>query len=250
MNTSRFAITNLAAGATLDLTHGGGARHDDASGVFPIERALNGDRRSVWKTDGTNNVVVVLDLGAVKSYDTIAFLGYRKIGSALTACAVDDSFSGAVFNVVSSSIPLTTPRDAGVILGSVRANRYIRFTFTNTGAFTLGRLFIGLAVDLLKAHTPGAEDTTFQNRLEQGLKSGSTNVNTLGDPGANITLSFMGLTGTARDQLRAVAAAPGSVVFVDPEDVVREVLIRGGQVKTTREFEDRYDCVMEATRLP
>lgn len=245
MSTTRFCAINILETSTLVS-----ARHDDASGVFPFERALNGDRRSVWKTDGTANVSVTMDCGGIKGFQAFAVLGMRKTTGSLSSCLVESSVNNISFTS-HGSFSLTNKRDAGLDLGTSLANRYFRFTFTNSAvAFTIGRLFIGLVTDTNRVHSPGAETTLFQNRLEQQLVDGSVNVNTLGDPGGTFTLPLRTISGAERDQLRMIAAATGSVLLFDTEDVVGEFLVKDGAVRTLRQFYDRYDCAMELTKLP
>lgn len=250
MSTTRFFTANVAASGICDTVHG--YRQDDASGQFPLERALNGDRRAVWKTSGIANVGVIVDLNGFPNFDFVALLGIRTTGAGtLTQCNVDFSIDAATW-FSSRTIPLTGKRDAGVyITPPPFLPGYIRLGFVNSASpFTVGRIFAGLMVDTGMVHSPGGEDTPVQNRLEQTLADGSFNLNVLGDEGRNIVLPFNSLTGTKRDQLRAIAAHPGSVVLWDTDDTVLECVVRGGAVRTMRRFVNTYDCSLELARLP
>jgi hypothetical protein len=252
VSTTRFLTLNATDrfSTTLDTAHGT-TRHDDPSGRFPFENALNPDRRQVWKSDGSSNVVVTIKNSSFFDMESVAVLGISTEGT-IDSVEVSFSVDGATwFATPRPTLNLSGVRDAGAFV--VARNFwpiYARFSFTNTGAFSIGRIFLGLQTDTGKVHSPGGEDTVFKNRLELGSDDGNVNVVPLGYDGENISLPFRSLKGLERNTLRSVAAWPGSVVLFDTEDRVLECIVNGGQVKTVRTFVDTYDCILTLTRLP
>jgi hypothetical protein len=254
MSAARFCCVNELSNSVRDTTHGGGGSYDDPSGNYPIANVWDNDRRLLWKSDGTANMVLVFDATGHGSMACgfVALLAVSKAsGGTLTSCAVDLSADGVGWiNVGTISIDTTASRDFGIKTG-VGACAYLRLRFTNTGVITVGKIFVSGGYSLgTKEGSPGSEDTVIQNRVEQQLVDGSTNVNILGFPGRTVVLLFKSLTGSERDVLRYVASDPDSIVLFDAEDNVMECVVSGGQVKTVRTFVDTYDCTLTLTRLP
>jgi len=156
------------------------------------------------------------------------------------------TFSGAAVNWASGD------RDVGVVSAAISA-RYWRFSILPTSMLniTVGRVWLGTLAtyDLGGIHSPGGISAPRQNRIEQVMEDGSFNINALGFPGRDFSFPFNITTSAVRDQMHAIAAASGSVVLVDAEDDVYEVLITGGAAPTQRS-NSLYSVSLEARRLP
>lgn len=258
MSNSRFLLTNYVETATLKNGSGGGAPALDEATSYTTARAQNTDRYSLWKTSGAGGTYNVdFDLGSAKSVRLGALLGLTCLtptGGTLTLQHANSYYPGA-WTTAGTATWASGDRDVGVVLNSAAVSeRYWRFNIVTTVAtnITLGRLFLGTWAnyELIGMHSPGGISSPYQNRIEQALADGSFNVNTLGYPGRDFTLPFNQVTSTDRDILTAAAAASGSVVFVDGEDDVYEVLVMGGRADVSRRSGTTFDTNVTMKRLP
>lgn len=259
MSNTRFLLTNRAETATVKNGSGGGAPARDETSPFTMERALNADRRSLWKSSsGVSSVLFDIDLGAAYSISVGALLGFTPL-SAGGFVGFDLSYAATYYpagwTLAGTTSSVAGDRDLGAILASVSA-RYWRFAITLSASpnISVGRVFLGSyssgGHDLGGIHSPGGISAPFQNRLEQVMDDGSSNINALGFPGRDFTFPFNMVTATVRDKLMAIAAATGSVVLVDAEDKAYEVLVTGGRCNVARNTDSLFNVVLECRRLP
>lgn len=259
MSNSRFSITNYAEAATIKNGSGGGAPARDETSPFLMERALNADRYSLYKTgSGGAAFAIDIDLGSIKAVRVAAMLGLTLVpttGAAiLTIYYASSYYPGAWSTFGATDIWQDGRRDSGVVASAATSARYWRFNLVLGGGatdFTLGRLWLGntSSHDLGGRHSPGGESSPFQNRLEQGQQDGSIVLTTLGYPGRDFTLPFNQVPETKRNMLTGVAAVQGSVVFVDAEDDIYEVVVRGGRASVSQAGL-LYSAGLEMARLP
>lgn len=258
MSNSRFSLTNLLASATCKNGSGGSAPALDETTGYETSRAQNSDRYSLWKTSGGGGTYNVdFDLGSAQSVRVGALLGLScltAVGGTLTLQYANSYYPGA-WTTAGTATWAAGDRDVGVVLNSAAvSDRYWRFNIVAASAvnITLGRLFLGTWAnyELIGMHSPGGTSSPYQNRVEQALADGSFNINTLGFPGRDFTLPFNQVTSTDRDILTTVAAATGSVVFIDGEDDVYEVLVTGGRADVARRSGTTFDTGVTMKRLP
>lgn len=259
MANTRFILANLAESAVVaNGAAGGPARLEYAP--FVMERALNRDRNSVWKLDGFGGGIALdLDFGSAVALTAGAVLGLKALdGGSWTQCNIWYSstyYPAAVTWTAASSNSFSADparRNFGASWGSV-SRRYWRVELALAAApklYTIGRVVLGVLLDLGIEHSPSGGVSPFQNRVEQGLADGSFNINTLGDPGSDIILPFNSVPAATRTMLESVAAATGSVVLLDNDGKTRECLVRGGRARESRPFTGLYDVSLELAELP
>lgn len=259
MANSRFVLTNYAESATVKNGSGGSAPNRDETSPFVMERALNADRRSLWKSGlGTGLINVDLDLGAARSISYAGLHGLTTLpsdSSGLLSIYYATSYYPGSWSTFGSTVWASGDRDCGVVTTANTSARYWRFAITLGSPATdlsLGRLVLGnaLTYDLGGIHSPGGESSPFQNRIEQALQDGSINLNTLGFPGRDFTLPFHQATSTTRNLMKAIAAWPGSVIFIDAEGAAYEVIVNGGRLNRQLTAANLYSLLLEMRRLP
>lgn len=260
MANTRFMLGNLAEGAAVVNGAAGGPSRNEYS-PYTMERALNRDRRSVCKFNGGGGGVVWdLDFGSATTLGAVAALGWRNLDggswSSLNVYRSSTYYPAAVTwaGVFFSSFGGDPGRDQAGTWTPASA-RYWRVEFGMTASpklYTLGRIvLLNTVLDLGLVYGQGGVVAPFQNRLEQGMQDGSFNLNTLGDPGADISLPFPSVNDAfVGTYLKPVAAAAGSVVYIDDKGAVRECIVTGGRVAPSRRFNDLYDASLEMRRLP
>ncbi len=265
MATCRFILENLLAGASVLNGTAGSPTPPARSEVAPfvMERALNSDRRSLWQANAPNATAgfpffgsgyqIELDAGANVTLDTFAFHGLSCPGGTINLIHVGThpAYPSALYNTMADTSdygPIV--RDACITTSVPQTARYWWIWFDSSAAPVVGRIVGGLKVDLGVAPNPGAETTTFQNRIEQSMQDGSVNVNSLGYPGKRFTWNFDPILVGTRNLIRSVAAAPASVSYIDPDNICHEALISGGSVKVVRHYDGLYGASMEGIGLP
>ena len=256
MGTCRFLITNLAEGATVKNGSGGSPTPPVRSEVTPfvMERALNADRRSLWRAGATNDTIgftcyqLDIDLGSAKDVNFAAVLGLSCPAGAIVGAGVAylDSYpstytqqGGMDFN----------GRDGHMVIPTF-TKRYWALAIEATASPALGRFVLGSLIDLGVAPNPGSQSTPLQNRREQVGEDLSVTINEIGSPGHDFKLLFDPCTAAVRAMLDTVAAARGSVVYIDPEDRCFEVFVRGGRPETSSVNSSMSSVVLEMSRLP
>lgn len=234
MATCRFIVTNYAETATVKNGTGGSPTPPVRTEVSPfvMERALNADRRSLWRAGAANDGsdwLIDLDLGSAKAVNGAAALGLSCPGGVINSIWVgyiDDTVYPSANYVPIQTLPLNG-RDAGDDFAEF-TKRYWFFLISATAPPVIGRLVLGPVVDIGLAPNPGSESSPRQNRLEQVDETGGVTLNVLGPPGHDFVLSFEPCLNSHRDLLRTVASHPGTVTYLDPENLCYEVLVRGG----------------------
>lgn len=260
MSNTRFILTNWAEAGTVKNGSGGGAPARDEDGLFTMERALNSDRRSLWKSSsGGATIYFDIDLGGIHSIDSVSVHGFTS-----ASAATSSGGGGLVVEQASSYYPgawisagqafwAQGQRDVGVVFSTV-SKRYWRVSFTpdTPNDISVGRIVIGRTTNynLGGIHSPGGVENHFQNRLEQVMEDGSFNINSIGFPGADFTFPFNKSPDATRQLMRDIAAAPGSVILVTADDEYYEVLITRGMASVGRSSGTLFDVALEARRLP
>lgn len=259
MGTCRFVLNNFAEAATVKSGTGGTPPAAVRSEVAPfvMERCLNADRRSLWKSGAQNATgaagwQIDLDLGGVKAVQYAGIHGIDCPGGIVQGiwigATVNDTNVGDADLVIHSLT--ANGRDYGYPIGTF-SKRYWWLYVQATAAPVIGRLVLGTLTDLGLAPNPGAESTPFRNRLEQGFPGGSFNLNELGDPGRDFSLSFDPVASQSQwDAIEQLSGYAGSLIYLDPADRAFEVIIRGGRVRCTRSGAELQTRSLEMARLP
>ena len=257
MSNTRFVLTNYVDSGTILNGTGGSAPAVDETSPFTMDRTQNGDRYSLWKTgSGASPFLYDIDLGAARAIDVAALLGFSTVPAGdliiLTVSYATSYYPGA-WTTFSGTTGAAT-RDMGLVISAPVTARYWRFSIAtgSASAITVGRILLGktTSYDLGGVHSPGGISTPFQNRIEQQMEDGTFNLNVLGFPGHDFTFPFNKVLAATRTSMRAIAAATGSVVLVDAEDQVYEVIITGGRANGSRDSSNMFNVSLEAKRLP
>lgn len=251
MGTSRFVLSsnNLLEAAALMNGTGGGAPARNETVPYVMERAKGRDRCTVWKAPAAGESD--WDLGAALTVVGFSLHGIRSTGATSVQLQSSPSYPPGVWTNRGAAVTLNAVgRDTGQIIAGTSA-RYWRFHATGGTSFSIGRLVLfATYTDLGIMHSPGAESSPFLNRLEQANVDGTLMLNNLGDPGRDFVLPFLKMTTGNRTILEALAAQAGSVIYIDPDDVFYEVVLKGGRVKSQRAWSNLFDIQIEMTRLP
>lgn len=260
MGSARFILANLAETATVKNGSGGGAPARDETTPYTMENALNADRLTPWLSAASPAATLNfdIDLGSSKSISGAALLGFRPKGASAVGNANIQSGSGTYPGSMSWTTRVPTnfssnQRDVGSYFNAVSA-RYWRVALSCTGQFSLGRIVLGVAVDLGFASGPGAVETRFQNRIEQPLPNGVILTYGTGDPGAELTVPVETAGQADKDTFDAIAAAAGSVVYFGPDGDVQECVVAGARADAVRTLylpaDSRYSLNLRLLRLP
>ena len=258
MSNTRFVLNNFVDAGTIKNGSGGGAPALDETSPFLMTRTQNGDRYSLWKTSSAGpSFYYDIDLGSAKSIDVAAWLGFSTIpaNDILTVLVqyASSYYPGAWTNFATAG-PIVGQRDIGLVVASPVSARYWRFKVTvgTATGITVGRMLLGSTVtyDLGGIHSPGGVENHFQNRLEQVMEDGSMNLNALGFSGADFAFPFNKVPTATRSKMRTIAAEEGSVVVVNADDEVYEVVITRGMASVGRHTSNLFDVGLEAKRLP
>lgn len=254
MSNSRFLLTNLVETATLKNGTGGGAPAREETSPYVMERVQYGDRYCVWSTSAApgSPVQVDFDMGSAKTVGAWAMLGCR---SASGDPFYPDIYYASVYPggpwTLKDSGSFSTARDQGAQFSSTQSARYWRFSIVNTGVqFSIGRLWLGAVTDLGVWHSPGATSSPFRNRIEQGQANGTFVLNDLGDPGRDISLPFNQADSALKSKVHNLYANTGSIVYLDPDDDIYEVIVKGGRVNVARNFTSLWSASVDLARLP
>ena len=261
MGTCRFLLDNLVLNATILNGSGGSPPPPARSEVAPwvMERALNSDRLAVHRWGAPNDTIAFgsgfqldLDLGANYPVDTVTLHGLSVIGGQLSGVSVHHYTSypsGSPVTVYDDVFLDSNRRDQWVSFPSASA-RYWTVLIQATGAPIVGRIAMGQITDLDIAPNPGAKSSPFQNRLEQQLPDGSLNLNHQGYTGRNFAWTFDPVYTAMADQLEALVDRKGSLIYIDPDDRVFEIAIRGGAADISRVTQGLQSVSLEGVRLP
>lgn len=257
MSTCRFVVTNLAETATVKNGTGGSPTPPARSEVSPfvMERALNADRRSLWKCGAQNAIGTTgwqkdLDLGSAKLVQAAAVHGISCPGGAITSVwigYIDDSVYPSS-NYVPVQALAANGRDYGVVLTNALTKRWWFLLVDATAAPLIGRVVLGALTDV-GAPNPGAEASPVQNRIEQVGADGSLTLNTLGPPGQDIVLSFDPCLNATRDALHAVCAHPGTLSYFGSDGKCLEVFARRGRPATAGVNSRMSSVALELARV-
>lgn len=260
MANARFLLTNLASTATVKNGTGGSPTPPARTEISPftMERALNDDRRSLWKLDAPNDVIfggsyqLDLDLGSSKAVTCMGLHGLSCPGGEITSI----SFGSMNSYPTSSYSELGFASGAGVLARDVvvtfpsTAKRYWYFWVEATASPVIGKVSLGTHLDIGAAPNFGSEFAPFGNRIEQTLEDGSVLVNELGDDGGDFSLSFQPVENIVLANLNLVQQTRGTVVYIDPDDNGYEVFLKGRRLRIARLGGGLYSAGLDLGRCP
>lgn len=259
MGTCRFILGNYAATALIKNGSGGSPTPPVRSEVAPfvMDRALNGHRRSLWKAGAQNSTIGIsgwqldLDFSLDREVTGVALHGITCPGGEITGITPFylEAYPGGPSDYIGTQPVTFNGRDAQAYFPNL-AERYWSILIEATAAPVIGRIVIGSLLDLGVAPNPGSQSSEHQNRLEQVADDGSVTLLELGYPGHDFTLNFDPCTAAVRGMLQAIAAHPGSVTYIDPEDRCFEVFVRGARPDTSSVNTSMYSVSLEMARLP
>jgi len=266
MSNTRICTTNRAIGATILNGTGGSAPPLDEVSPYTMAQALTADRYTPWMATnpfGSGSPFSFdLDLGANRTIDAAAFLGYRPAttaGNSVLTVTVYSATSAVGYPPVSGgswtsrgtiSVSGAAWRDIGSAITSSNS-RYFRFEMLNGGVgWSLGKLFLGQLTDLGAIHSPGGLFSPFRNRLETPQPGGAIVLQDLGDPSADFTLPFRTIQTSLRDTLANLQGQASTFLLVDAEDRFFEVFIVNGRVAVTRQYTSIFDVDMQLKAMP
>lgn len=230
---SRFSFTNHIETATLKNGTGGGAPALDEVAGFPMTNSQTRWRGKLWKQSSGASGQIDFDLGSNKSFACAALLGHRPVtGNGMTSCVVYGATaatgypptSGGSWTAIDTISMASSARDGGIVFNSA-SYRYVRFDYTCFTAFTLGRCFVGALTDLGLVYAPGSEEYLIQPRADHTSPFGQLFSQWGGDDYERFALRFDPTDATLRSTLRTLAKKKQTLVYVDYDDVFREVLL-------------------------
>lgn len=260
MGTARFILANHLLTASVRNGGGGGLPAREETSPHVMENAFTADRQTPWQSAGTptSPFEFWINLGSTLATTGCAVLGHRpSLPGAVTNVVVASMASSAVPGTPTTRATLSfaaDERDKGAAFSTISA-QYWKISFTNSGAWSTGRIVLGTVVDLGLASGPGADVSRHQNRSEAQLPSGSFVIETLGDPGATFSILVNVASETDFSNFATIAAWTGTVVYIDPDGNVYECLVPGGQLPAQRGFYvpgglSRYAMELRLVRLP
>jgi hypothetical protein len=117
-------------------------------------------------------------------------------------------------------------RRAGLILANTITARYVRFEYTCSTAFTLGRAFVGGAVDydFQQVSSPGRRRTRVLPRLRNEVGSNPT-ITRIGDDHFLYELDYDEILAAMFTKVQGVATLEAPAVMVETDDSVLEVVL-------------------------
>ncbi len=239
----RFAFLNRVESAVLKNGTGGGSPIRDEVSPWVMENAQNRDRGHVWQqASGTGTYHVDYDLtgGATDvSVGLLAALGQRGapdtapgITSIVTRYSThangyppDAASSWTDFPSGTLTLGLGV-RDAAAVVTPVSC-RYIRWSITCSGAFTLGRLFAGtIEVDLGIVSSPGYLRRRVIPMSENRMGGNLPFTTQVGDPFYEFSLPYRSMKAADHAKLLQIGSQARPFVMIDHDDAPREVKLR------------------------
>lgn len=260
MANARFLLENKLATATVLNGTAGTPTPPARTEVDPfvMERALNSDRRSVWKLDAENGTYfpygyqLDLDAGASTTLDCIALGGLSCPGGEIVEIKVGylNAYPSGGYNEVAGVVLSGSAERDGVAVFTSTSKRYWFVWIDATASPVIGSLRGGLMMDVGAAPNFGSQMTPFRNRVEQQLEDGSILINELGPDGADFSLNFSPILESSGALLLNLQKTAGSVTYVDPDDVGYEVFLKGGRVNIVRLGGGVVSASLELGRCP
>lgn len=260
---SRIVLLNYATqpGVVLKNGTGGGAPalDQDASGLYLMANAIQDDRESFWLTSSSPASPINLDigLGTQRSVSCVWVSGILYTAAAndlatvtVTGHATTYSASEAGYSSRGTiTIPAVTaqgmaPRDAGAIISALPTT-YLRFKFNFRGGpaqFAIGKIGVGLAIDLGGYYSAGSTDDPVRYRTVSRTIGGHPEVIDYGLVGRAIDLKFDGIstlggpTAGTQAALLSLAECRTSFMYIDPADNFYECILRDARVGNSRVF--------------
>lgn len=240
MANARFLLENKFTTASVLNGTGGSPTPPVRTEVAPwlMERALNSDRRSVWKLDAENGTFypygyqIDIDLGTATAVDCIALGGLSCPGGEIVEIWVGyaNSYPTSSYQTMGSiNLAATVERDA-VVTFSSQSKRYWFVWIDATAPPVIGCVRGGTMLNVGAAPNFGSQMAAFRNRIEQTLEDGSVLINELGPDGADFSLNFSPVLEATGVLLKKLQQTSGTFVYVDPSGIGYEVFLKGGRV--------------------
>lgn len=262
MANARFLLENKFATASVLNGTGGSPTPPVRTEVAPwlMERALNSDRRSVWKLDTENATAVGygyqidIDLGSSQAVDCIALGGLSCPGGEIIEIAVGyaNSYPTGSYTQM-GSINLAALKERDVVFPFISASKRYWYAWIDaTAPPVVGSFKGGAMLDIGAAPNFGAQMSPFRNRIEQTLEDGSVLINELGDEGADFSLTFSPVPVATGNLLRQLQKTSGSFVYVDPTNYGfgYDVFLKGGRVNVASVGGGLVSVSLELGRCP
>lgn len=260
MSTTRFLYTNLleASGAVLKNGTGGGAPALDEVAGYPMTNALTRDRYTVWQQSSGAGMDVDIYLGGSKNFTVFGFQNHRPTAAAGVGITTIDLYyqtgaysPGGVWTAIATISGLAALRDMALVFAQKTGNS-IRASLTVADAFTLGRFWLGVVdKDLGTIYMPGRRRTLQQSVADDRAPGGVLCRSWTGDSYNLYGLPFDESDTTLLAALRTVAAKKQSLIYLDHEDVVSEVLLANGSLTDIHQRPGAvpYDAALELVQL-
>ena len=234
MANTRFGIVNRASNGVIKNGSGGGAPALDETTGFPMSNLLIPDRYTPWKSlspPATSPLQIDVDLLSSQAVEVAALLGFRPTPGPAGAVTV---YSASAYPGGPWTPRGTTPSLTGGA-GNYQTNfasfsaRYWRFEIASiVGQIRVGQLWLGQLVDLGILYAPGS--SRHLRRLRTTYRT-ATGLPVIVDDGLNyreFSLSFPARTKAQRQQIESVASAPGSILYLDHDDLAYQVFAPNG----------------------
>lgn len=256
MSTLQVATSNSIATATLKNGTGGGAPARDEDAAHLMEAVQNADRNALWSTSATPTSPLNVDFtwGSSRTIEIIAALNIVAAPGALASIAVSSQTGaytpGGSWTSLGSVSTLASPADALILPSpSTSSVRSLRFVFTGTGQFALGRLWAGQLTDLGVYPDPDYSESPARagervfGPLGQffGVDYGRSRT----DPSFEINRIASGVVSS----LRALADTGASFLYLNHRGVMIEARILPGDLTITERFTDLYDASVRVTQM-
>lgn len=248
MANSRFGVVNAISDGIVTNGDGTGPARTE-SAPFVMERAIDGNRASLWVPGAQNQDTgatweLTLDFGSPRGFTMAAALavegnglGFIKAGRYSTYASVKDEVS-----------LVRNGRDWGESFPQ-KTGQYWFFNIFATELLSVGDFFLGSVSDLGVVGLPDFTSTPFRVRDEEPQDDGSFILNDTGRMGHEFEMTFYAKDLTELAKYEALIASGGSIVHLDERNRCFEVLIVGGRLPTTRRFTGR-NVTLRMVRQP
>lgn len=255
-NSLMVATTNLIATATLKNGTGGGAPAREDDSIHVMENAMTADRHLLWSTSATPTSPLNVDFtwGSNRTIEVLAALNLIAAPGALSSIAVSSQTGaytpGGSWTSIGSVSTLSSPLDPLILPSPASSSvRSLRFIFTGTGQFAIGRLWAGQLADLGVYPDPPftesparAGDRVFGPLGQMfGVDYGITRND------ADMRLGRLAPATVAT--LRGLADSAASFLFLNHRGAMMEARILPGDLTINETFTDLYDASVKLTQM-
>jgi hypothetical protein len=165
-----IAYNNLADTAPLILA-------TSSNLLLPVSNIINPHIARKWRGSTPGHDSVIIDLGSLQSFDTIAVLGITGTAITIKASAIDST--GVAGEITSGTYSFDQNYKSQIVaLPNPITARYIRFDVTNgtTGLAEIGRVFIGSRVQFKYNFIKGWQRSWNDLSLRSKTRGGQTQI--------------------------------------------------------------------------